>query len=130
MVLNNIVANALNKLNTFERLGRTQVVLQPTSKVMIQLLEILKEEGFIGSYTVENNTKGGHITVNLIGRINKCAAISPNFPIKVVHFEKRERQFLPSKGFGVLILTTPKGIMKHKIALEKKIGGKLLAFCY
>ncbi|MGD0511047.1 MAG: 30S ribosomal protein S8, partial [Candidatus Micrarchaeaceae archaeon] len=39
-------------------------------------------------------------------------------------------RYIPSKDFGILILTTPKGIMTNKEARENKIGGRLLAYVY
>jgi small subunit ribosomal protein S8 len=45
-------------------------------------------------------------------------------------FEKYEKRFLPAKSFGLLILTTPKGVMDHNKAKELRVGGKLLAFVF
>jgi small subunit ribosomal protein S8 len=40
------------------------------------------------------------------------------------------RKILPSRDIGLLILSTPQGVMSHKEALERKIGGVLLAYVY
>ena len=45
-------------------------------------------------------------------------------------FEKYEKRFLPAKDFGIIIMTTPQGIMTHIEAKKKSTGGKLLAYCY
>ena len=45
-------------------------------------------------------------------------------------YEKVEKQYLPAKEFGVIIVTTSKGIMTLSQAKELGIGGKLLAYCY
>ena len=45
-------------------------------------------------------------------------------------FEKFERRYLPAKDLGILFVSTPKGIMTHYDAKAKKLGGKLLAYCY
>ena len=79
---------------------------------------------------VLQGSEGGSVTVNLLGKINKCAAISPRFPVQVLDFETRERRYLPAKGFGILIVTTPKGIMIHSKAADLHVGGLLLAYCY
>jgi small subunit ribosomal protein S8 len=39
-------------------------------------------------------------------------------------------RYLPAKEFGILIMTTPKGVMTHKQAKEENIGGILLAYVY
>ena len=45
-------------------------------------------------------------------------------------FEKFEKRYLPAKNFGILIVTTPEGIMTHNEAKERGIGGRLLAYMY
>ncbi|MEM2568018.1 MAG: 30S ribosomal protein S8, partial [Candidatus Bathyarchaeia archaeon] len=38
--------------------------------------------------------------------------------------------FLPSREVGLLIISTPRGVLSHKEAKEKGIGGRLLAYVY
>ncbi|MEM2907506.1 MAG: 30S ribosomal protein S8, partial [Candidatus Odinarchaeota archaeon] len=49
---------------------------------------------------------------------------------KYKDIDKWESEFLPSKDFGILVVTTPRGLMTHIEAREKKIGGRLLAYVY
>ena len=51
------------------------------------------------------------------------------FP-KKADFEKFERRYLPAKDMGILIVSTPAGIMTHVEAKKKGLGGRLLAYCY
>ena len=44
--------------------------------------------------------------------------------------EKFEKRYLPAKGFGLIIVSTSKGLMTHVDAEEKNIGGKMIAYCY
>ncbi|NYT19879.1 MAG: 30S ribosomal protein S8, partial [Methanosarcinales archaeon] len=74
--------------------------------------------------------KAGIYTVELIGRINKCGAIKPRYSVGATEFEKWEKQFLPAKNFGVLILTTPQGVISQYEARENNVGGQLLSFVY
>ena len=66
----------------------------------------------------------------LKGNINKCGVIKPRHAVKKDEFEKFEKRYLPAKNFGILIVTTPKGIMTHYEAKELGIGGRLLAYMY
>ena len=68
--------------------------------------------------------------INLIGNINKCGVVKPRFSLTKKNYENFEKRYLPAKDFGFLIVSTPKGIMIHKEALEKGMGGKLLAYVY
>jgi small subunit ribosomal protein S8 len=65
-----------------------------------------------------------------LGRINNCGVIKPRYSVKKNDLEKFEARYLPAQDFGVLILTTTKGVVSHVKAKELGIGGKLLAFVY
>jgi small subunit ribosomal protein S8 len=90
----------------------------------------LNEQSYVGSFEETDDGKGGVLKVNLIGNVNKCGVIKPRFATKHNTFEKWEKRYLPSKDFGVIIVSTSKGIMTHYQAKDQKIGGKLLAYCY
>lgn len=85
---------------------------------------------YIGKYDVIEDNKGGIIVINLTGGFNKCGVIKPRFSVKKDGYEKFEKRFLPSKDFGLIIVSTPKGIMTHLEAKEKGLGGKLIAYAY
>ena len=72
----------------------------------------------------------GKFIVELEGNINKCGVIKPRHAVKKDEFEKFEKRFLPAKNFGILIVTTPEGIITHYEAKERGIGGRLLAYMY
>ncbi|MBT4334632.1 30S ribosomal protein S8 [archaeon] len=130
MTLNDTLSNALSHLLNSEKAGKKECTLANASKVMVNVLNILHDSKYIGEFKVIESNKGKTIDVNLIGSLNKCGAIKPRFPAKTEDYEKFEKRYLPAKGFGILILSTSQGIMTHDQALEKKIGGKLLAYCY
>ena len=130
MTLNDTLSNALSHLLNSENTGKTECTLNNASKIMVDVLNILHNAKYIGKFKVVESNKGNTIVVNLIGSLNKCGAIKPRFPVKKEDYEKFEKRYLPAKGFGLLIISTSKGIMTHDQALEKKIGGKLLAYCY
>jgi small subunit ribosomal protein S8 len=48
----------------------------------------------------------------------------------VNEFELWEKKFLPSREVGILVVSTSRGVLSHREAKEKGIGGKLLAFVY
>jgi len=91
---------------------------------------VMQLNGYIGEFEFVDDGKTGKFKVQLLGRINKCGAIRPRFPVKADEFEKWERSFLPSKDMGILVVSTPRGVTSHKVAKEEKIGGRLLAFVY
>jgi small subunit ribosomal protein S8 len=66
----------------------------------------------------------------LLGRINRCGVIKPRFSVKASKLEDWEKRFLPGKDFGMLVITTPKGVLSHSDARKLNTGGKLLAYVY
>ncbi|MDO8660619.1 MAG: 30S ribosomal protein S8 [Candidatus Woesearchaeota archaeon] len=129
-MLNDPIANALSKVLKQEELGRREVLLHPTSNILSKILTILNEQGYAG-ITEELSPSRGRITkLFLTGNINKCGAIKPRFTVKLLGYEKFEKRYLPAKGVGVLIVSTPQGLMTHDQAKTKKLGGRLIAYCY
>lgn len=129
-MLNDPLANAFSKIMNAELKGKTECELKPVSKLLSKLLNIMHKNRYIGDFKVIEDGRGGVIKLNLIGRINKCKVIKPRYPVKKDGFEKFEKRYLPAKDFGIIFVSTPKGIMTHTEAKEKGIGGKLIAFIY
>ena len=130
MGLQDTLANALSTVMNAEVLGQKSVIIRPASKVITNVLRVIQEYGGIGEFEFIDNGKSGLVKVQLSGRIAKIAAIKPRYAVKVKEFEQWEKQYLPARNFGVLIVSTPKGIMSHREAVEKKTGGRLLAYVY
>ena len=129
-MLNDPLANVLSVINNAEQRGMKQCSIKPSSKLIIKVLEIMNSKLYIGSYKVIEDGKGNVVEISLISAINKCGAIKPRFSVKMGSYERLERRFLPAKDFGILIMSTPKGVMTHTDAKARGIGGKLLAYCY
>lgn len=124
-----ILADALVTIKNAEKVGKKECVI-PASKLVKAVLKILQAHNYISSFEFVDDGKGGKFRVELKGKIIDCKAIKPRFSVKLEEFEKFEKRFLPAREFGLLIISTPKGIMDHKKARELRIGGKLLAYCY
>lgn len=129
-MLNDPLANTLSVINNADQKGMKQCSMKPSSKLIRSVLDILNAKQYLGSHTLREDGRGGIVEVNLIGAINKCGAIKPRFSVGMETYEKFERRFLPAKDFGILIVSTPKGIMTHTEAKAAGMGGKLLAYCY
>ena len=124
-----ILSDVLSTLKNGDSVGKTHAVT-PSSKMVKEILMIIQKAKYIGSFEYIDDNKGGKFRVELLGKINSCGSIRPRSSVKTDSFEKWERRFLPASGIGIIILTTSKGIMTHKEAISKKIGGSLLAYIY
>ena len=130
MVLNDPLANTLSKIMNAEKVSKKEIVVKPYSKVILKILEIMNDHHYVGESTVVADGRGDHLIINLIGKVNNCGVVKPRHAVTKDNFEKFEKRYLPAKGFGLLIVSTSKGMMTHDEAKEKNIGGRLIAYCY
>lgn len=124
------LANALITLKNHEMLGKKECEIKPASKMIGSILKIMQKEGYIGDFEFIDDGKAGIYKVKLIGRINNCRAIKPRYSVKYGEFMEWEKRYLPAKEFGILFVSTPRGIVTHHEAKQLHTGGKLLAFVY
>jgi small subunit ribosomal protein S15Ae len=89
-----VVADALKTMYNAEKRGKKQVLLRPSSKVLIKCLSLMMKHGYIGEFEFVDNHRSGKIVVELNGRLNKCGAISPRFDIAANHQPTKRRDDL------------------------------------
>ncbi|EGG14407.1 40S ribosomal protein S15a [Cavenderia fasciculata] len=122
MVRVSVLNDCLNSILNAERQGRRQVLIRPSSKVIVKFLTVMMKKKYIGEFEVIDDHRSGKIVVELVGRINKCAVISPRFDVPLNELEKWTSYILPSRQFGHLVLTTSLGIMDHEDCKRKHTG--------
>ncbi len=130
MTLMDPLADALTNMRNNEMQGNNTCIITPASKMIGHVLRTMQKEEYIGEFEFVDDGKAGQFIIELEGNINKCGVIKPRHAVKKDEFERFEKRYLPSKNFGIMIMTTPEGIMTHKEAKEKGIGGRLLAYIY
>ena len=129
-MMNDILAQALSKINNAAARGKSEVVIHPSSKLITQIMTLLKEEGYIQDFNSERTTRGTITTVQLNGKINKDGSIKPRFSVTMDTYEKFEKRYLPAKDFGRIFVSTTDGIITHIKAKEANKGGVLIAYIY
>ena len=129
-MLHDPLADALTNLKNYERSGKNDCIIKPASNLTKNILLAMQETGYIGSFERIDDGRAGKFTVKLTGKINNCGVIKPRYSVKLSEIESWEKKYLPAREFGVLLISTPYGVMTHSKAKQKKTGGVLLAYVY
>ncbi|KAJ5523906.1 40S ribosomal protein S22 [Penicillium frequentans] len=127
MVKTSVLNDALNAMNNAEKAGKRQVLIRPSSKVIVKFLTVMQKHGYIGEFEEVDDHRSGKIVIQLNGRV---VSSTPRYPVQLRDMEKWATQLLPSRQFGYVVLTTSAGIMDHEEARRKHVAGKLLGFFY
>ncbi len=125
-----IINDTLVAIKNAESVGKSEVVVEPTSKLLKGVLKIMQQLGYISEFEFIDNRKGGKFRIVLLHKINKCGAIKPRFAVKREDYEKWEQRYLPARDFGVLMVSTSQGLMTHIDSKKKGLGGRLIAYVY
>ena len=129
MTLNDPLSNVLSHILNCEKAGKKECIVKPSSNTIKKVLQIMKENKYIGDFKEEGGVKG-YLKINLLGRINKCGVVKPRYSVKKDQIEKYEKRFLPAKDFGIIIISTNQGLITHHKAKEKDLGGRLVSYVY
>jgi len=124
-----ILPDVMYTLNNADKVGKHECTV-PASSTVKDVLKILQQEGYIGSFEFVDDQKSGQFCVEMKGKINVARAVRPRFAVRTSSFKKWEARFLPARDMGTLILSTSAGVMTKKTAIQGGTGGKLLAYVY
>jgi small subunit ribosomal protein S8 len=124
------LANMLNGIKTAGFVKKASIVI-PHSKLKAAVLEVLKKEGYIKTYSIVEGTKPSIEVVlaykdeskGKAPRIGGVARVSK--PSKRVYTGAKDIASV-KYGHGTAVLSTPKGIMTGKEARKEQVGGELL----
>ncbi len=128
MSLSDPLGDLLTRIRNGQRAGK-QLVESPSSRLRVNVLDVLKREGYIRDYSTEEVRTGiGTVRVELKyaeGRpvIRKIDRVSK--PGRRVYSKVSD---LPRvyNGLGISILSTPRGVMSDSEARAANVGGEIL----
>ncbi|EQB71654.1 MAG: hypothetical protein AMDU1_APLC00020G0020 [Thermoplasmatales archaeon A-plasma] len=120
----------INSIKNASRIGKREIEAEPAANLIGRVLKVMQDYNYLKSFEVVDENRGGKLKIVLSNTINNCGVIKPRLPVKKANLDKYEARYLPAQDFGILILTTTKGVMSHIEAREQGLGGKLLAYVY
>ncbi len=131
MVMTDPIADMLTRIRNANQM-RHDVVEMPASRIKLQVLEVLKLEGYINDVEYIEDSKQGVLRVYLkyvkservikgLKRISK-----PGLRVYV----KTDEVPKVFNGLGIAVISTSEGIMTDREARQKQCGGEVLAFVW
>ena len=128
MTMTDPVSDLLTRIRNASA-ARHDSVDVPASKLKLEIIRILKEEGYIANFIFNQDSRQGMIRVQLRYASGKTPVITSleriSRPGCRVYTGKDD---IPSVlgGLGICILSTSRGVLTGKQAMEKGLGGELL----
>jgi small subunit ribosomal protein S8 len=123
------LADAINIIKTHEYVGKEECIINST-KLVKSVLEAMKRSSYIVEYEEFTDRNAKKLKVHLSKKINDIGIIKPRFSISKDRIQYYESRYVPSRDFGILIISTSDGVLTSREIKEKKIGGRLLAYVY
>jgi len=132
MLMTDPIADLLTRIRNASQ-ARHPTVVVPRSKIKLELVKILKQEGFIEGFIDVPEGPQGQIKIFLRydaanrGVIRGLDRVSKPGCRKYVGRDEIPRV---RNGLGLAILTTPKGVLTGQQALHAGVGGELLCYVW
>ena len=127
------IADFLTRMRNALMAGH-KVVDVPSAKIKVEIAKILKDQGYIRDYKIEEDNKQGVLKV----------ALKYNAKTKLPAIKKLQRVSSPGlrqysnaqdmprvlNGLGIAIVSTSSGVMTDKKARQENVGGEVLCYVY
>jgi small subunit ribosomal protein S8 len=132
MTMTDPIADMLTRLRNANSAYHDDVTM-PYSKLKANIAEILKSEGYIASWTVEDAPVGKNLTIQLKfgpNRERSLAGVRRVSKPGLRVYAKSTNLPRVLGGLGVAILSTSSGLLTDKQAAKKGVGGEVLAYVW
>ena len=121
------IADLITRIRNAVLVGKNEILV-PTSKLKVNVVEVLTKNGYLASYDVIEGTPRGmlHVVVNepgTVAKINEITKVSK--PGRRIYAGADELKAVKS-GRGMEIVSTSRGLMTAREAKKNRLGGEIL----
>lgn len=133
MTMSDPIADMLTRIRNANQMKYDTVEVLG-SKMTCEISRILKEEGYISDYVLEEAKNGNKITISLKYTEGKKTRVITGLKrisksgLRV--YAKHDELPRVLNGLGIAIISTSEGIMTDRDARNKKLGGEVLAYVW
>ncbi len=131
MTISDPIADALTRIRN-ANLVKHESVSMPHSNLKEELIKVLKKEGYVDSYTVEEVKGFKEINITLKYDNNQSVITGlkrisrPGLRV----YSKAKNMPRVFDGMGIAVVSTSKGLMTEKEARANKLGGEILCYVW
>ncbi|MEV4103611.1 30S ribosomal protein S8 [Nonomuraea sp. NPDC049649] len=132
MTMTDPIADMLTRLRNANSAYHDSVSM-PYSKIKAHIAEILQQEGYIQSWSVEDAKVGKNLVVELKfgpSRERSLAGLRRVSKPGLRVYAKKDNLPRVLGGLGVAIISTSHGLMTDKQAGKRGVGGEVLAYVW
>ena len=127
MSLSDPIGDMLARIKNSQMRNHKKVTI-PSSNFKTKIADVLKSEGYINNFNVENNDNKNLLVIDL-----KYNSGNPGISV-IERISRPGRRIFSSaeslpkinNGLGIAIVSTPKGVMTDIEARKQKIGGEVI----
>jgi small subunit ribosomal protein S8 len=127
MVMTDPLGDMLTRIRNGQRAGKSSIT-SPTSKLRVNVLDVLKREGYIRNYKADEPGTAAQVTIELkyhdgspvIKEIDRISKPGRRVYAKIADLPRIYG------GLGISILSTPRGVMSDVEARAANVGGEVL----
>ena len=132
MTMTDPIADMLSRVRNANNAFHDTVSM-PSSKIKANIAEILKQEGYIADYSVNDETVGKTLELNLKygpSRERSIAGVRRVSRPGLRVYAKSTNLPKVLGGLGVAIISTSQGLLTDREANNKGVGGEVLAYVW
>ena len=121
------IADMLTRIRNKNQ-NRDKLVSMPTSKMKEEIAKILKEEGFIEEFKVEDKTLT--LTLKYANKERVITGLKRISKPGLRVYAKADEIPTVLNGLGIAIISTPMGVVTDKVARKNNVGGEVIAYIW
>lgn len=127
MSTNFLLADTLTRIRNGQR-ARLPMVKSPASKLVVNVLEVMKNEGYIRGYELDDNGGKPEVNIELKYFEGRPVITTLRCLSRPGRRYYRNVRSLPKvhNGLGISILSTSRGVMSDNDARHANVGGEVL----
>jgi small subunit ribosomal protein S8 len=123
-IITDPIADLLTRIRNAAK-ARKDIVTVPHSRMKSDILKLLKERGFISDYKAVKNGKFMELEITLNNERPELTLKRISKPGQRIYIKSSNLKKI-NGGLGIVIISTPKGIVSGEEAKKMNVGGELL----